>query len=179
MNWTAQNNSSEKKQCVPSARWYVSVGGNPYVNIYFFMGCHHIRFTCIVAIWIWGPNIVYLSSSYGKSVVDPSCQARILPWLTKIDICLKFLTLKRKESKWHAKFLINQCASSYLSIFPVPSSIEVTPIVIPEKLEFIQITSFSNFRPRFGSFVHWNNRNRKSVFSSSCSNSRSSLFFLF
>ena len=30
---------------LPSARCFVSVGGNLYIEVYFFIGCHHIRFT--------------------------------------------------------------------------------------------------------------------------------------
>ena len=71
---------------LPSARCFVSVGGNLYIEVYFFIGCPHIRSSCFIAIWIWGPNIVDVQTWYHRYIAPTfyiETSGRVMPYTFK------------------------------------------------------------------------------------------------
>ena len=62
----------------------------------FFVWHHHVRFTRVITVGIWDPNVPNITSFYGKSTVQLSGESRIFPVLTEIGEHFVLLWIKIK-----------------------------------------------------------------------------------
>ena len=61
---------SVSKPYIPFAVKYLSVRLNTDTTVGFFIWHHHVRFTCVITVGIWDPDVLNITSFYGKGGVE-------------------------------------------------------------------------------------------------------------
>ena len=123
---------------LPSARCFVSVGGNLYIEVYFFIGCPHIRSSCFIAIWIWGPNIVDVQTWYHRYIAPTfyiETSGRVMPYTFKpydqnlnsnlLPLFISYRSIGEKLIKCKSKFILFDHVHNSHD-HPVLQSIDIT-----------------------------------------------------
>ena len=74
-------------QSLPSTVRDLPIGFNFHIAVGFLIWHHHVRFTCVITVGIWDPNIFRdITSFNGYGTVQLSSKTGVCPGLVEISV---------------------------------------------------------------------------------------------
>lgn len=79
---------------IPFAVDYISIRLDADKTVDFFVWHHHVRLASVVTVGVWDPDVVDITSFYGKGAIELSSETGVSPSLAEVSVDFIFLFTK-------------------------------------------------------------------------------------